>query len=223
MNIKLQELMDNPAINPAIQILKEVFINRGAHYFESFLLKRFKNTQEIKDNIEHPIILLKHRLFFREEFLFNAIQQPNNILLITIMSKHTINEIKSMASEGKFKVKKLRVLTFKHREKNDAISKSLSIHLNERPAEAVSLQVNSSLNEWKEFQKNNSNKIILREYDSIPTMQGFIVKDQYALIELLTFHSNPNERAAILAKKDKNPELFKLFSSSFEKLWRENS
>jgi hypothetical protein len=207
--------------DPGIQIIKEVFINRGAHYIET-LFKMFKDSKEVKKNIEHPLILLKHRRYFREEFLFNALQQPNRILFLTVMSKHTINEINSLDMEGKLKFKELRVLTLKPREKVDQICEVLSFHLNEKPPQNILLQINQAWLEWKLIQNKYPKRIILNSYDSIPSMQGFIVKDQYALVEMLTFHSNPDERAAILATKDKNQEIFKLFSSSIEKLWSES-
>ncbi|MBI3582444.1 MAG: hypothetical protein HY096_00660 [Nitrospinae bacterium] len=187
-----------------------------------YIVKKFWSP-EVKKNIEQPGILLKHRRFFGDEFLFNALQQPEKkILFITIMSIHTVNKIKSMDTDKKLKVKELRVLTFKRRKQEDQISKAISLHINE-PASAVASQINTAWNKWKELSDNiKPEKILLREYYSIPTMQGFVVEGKYALVELLTYHSNPDERAAILVEKKENPKLFQLFSSSFESLWREN-
>jgi hypothetical protein len=105
----------------------------------------------------------------------------------------------------------------------DQISHSIALHLDEPPARSVSSQINNAWKEWGKIENKNPKKILLRGYDSIPTLQGHIVKDQYALIELLTFHTPPDDRAAILATKKDTPALFNLFSSKFEKLWLESS
>ena len=174
---------------------------------------------EIAVHFEQPLILLNHRRVFRDKFLFDVLQKPTRILFVTIMSKHTINEIKFLKLHGNLKVNELRVLTLKCNAEDDHIAEYLSNHLDERPAQNVRFQINTAINEWKQLSNDHNAKIFVRKYGSIPTMQGFIVEGEYALIELLTFHSQPNQRAAILAKKNENPELYELFSTSFESLW----
>jgi hypothetical protein len=174
---------------------------------------------EIEIHFEQPSILLNHRRFFCDKFLFDALQKPTRILFVTIMSKHTINEIKSLNLRGNLNVNELRVLTLKCSKKVDQIAEYLSNHFDEKPVESVTSQISTALKEWKKLSEQHNTKVFVREYDSIPTMQGFIVEGQYALVELLTFHSQPNQRAAILAKKIENPELYELFSTAFENLW----
>ena len=206
---------------PLGRVLTEILIYRSSHHLKS-LFDKFKDEKELRKNFEQPWILLNHRRNFRNEFLFDALRKPTEILFVTIMSKHTIQEIKTLDDDGNLKVKKLKVLTLKHCDEVDQVSESLSKHINESPVESITTQINAANNEWRSFSTKHRSKIEVREYESIPTMQGFVVKGEYALVELLTYHSQPNQRAAILAKKDKNPELFKLFSTSFEKLWRES-
>jgi hypothetical protein len=59
----------------------------------------------------------------------------------------------------------------------------------------------------------------LRQYDSVPTLQGIIVKNEWALIELLPFHKKPNQRPAIYLSAEYDQELFELFTSAFEDLF----
>lgn len=170
---------------------------------------------------EKRLILLKHRQY-GDQFLFDVLQQPDKeILYITIMSYHTLTKIRERFRD-KLLVKNLRVLTFRRRNQKDDISKAMSTHFKEDEDVVVSL-INKAWETWTNLKKVNPNILQLKEYSSIPTMQGFIVKDEYALIELLTYRSNTEDRAAILVRKDNNKELFDLFSSSFEKLWSENS
>jgi hypothetical protein len=53
-------------------------------------------------------------------------------------------------------------------------------------------------------------------------MQGLIVKDSWAIIELIPFHTHPNDRPALILTPKGNPELFRLFTEKWEELWETN-
>jgi hypothetical protein len=82
----------------------------------------------------------------------------------------------------------------------------------------VGPQVKSSYAEWKKLAKKHPKVIEAKSYSSAPTMQGVIVLDDWALIELIPYRTEPDSRPAIFLSETADPELFKLFQSSFKML-----
>jgi hypothetical protein len=139
------------------------------------------------------------------------------------MSKDTLPFVRK-ALRKKTRPKRLRVLTWDPALSTD-VFESFRLHLGEgdNNKEDKYEQIRSAARTWAKLNSKYRNRDFLevRTYSSSPTMQALIVKDHWAIIELLPFHRTTSNRPAILlsADRDGDESLLKYFTSSFEELW----
>jgi len=50
-------------------------------------------------------------------------------------------------------------------------------------------------------------------------MQGIIVRDKWAVLELIPYATHTNDRPALVLTPERDSELFGLFVRQFERLW----
>ena len=183
-------------------------------------LGKLIHNQAMKKNIENPLLLINHRRNFKDRFFLSALQSQDKILLLSIMSKHTLNDINELNAKKKLKTQQLRVLTFTPESTTNEMYRSLSSHLNEYPVSNIRQQIKNAWKGWKDLEKESKLKIKVRGYASIPTIQGILVENNYVMLEILTFHSQPDNRLGVLMTKKDCPKSFTLVSESFEALWK---
>jgi hypothetical protein len=104
------------------------------------------------------------------------------------MSQDTLKRMRSRLDTCSAKETKLRVLTWRH-EIPEAVIESYRKHLREeeKHPERFVLQARQAAFDWRELQTDYSANLEVREYSSAATMQGVIVKDKWAMIELIPY------------------------------------
>jgi hypothetical protein len=116
---------------------------------------------------------------------------------------------------------RIRVLTW-HRdtpaETVDLFRKHLQEN-DEHPRRTLD-QLREAVADWRALERAYSN-LTVREYRSLPTMQGVIVHGKWACIELLPYATHKHERPALVLTPQSDPDAFKLVAERFEKLWND--
>ena len=170
--------------------------------------------------------------------LESALKSGADVLLLTYMSEHTRTRVEQIFDECKrmgTKLPKLRVLAWYPGESEAPIALNLDVveafrkTLGEKEThqEETYNQVRRALAGWRHLEKIWGKDVIeVRRYQSSPTMQGLIVKsskegESLAQIELLPYHTGPDERPALVLGLMDNPEIFKFFQDKWDLLWRD--
>jgi hypothetical protein len=175
-------------------------------------------------------IFLNHRPHTRQwyERAFDASRYPTaEFLYITIMSKNTLPYVKA-ALRKRARPSEMRVLTWDPTLSED-VFEAMRLHLgeNESNVEETYKQIRSAAKEWGKLNSKykNTGCLKVKTYRSVPTMQGLIVKNHWALIELLPFHGETKKRPAILleAERAQDQMLLDHFYDAFDELWRSST
>jgi hypothetical protein len=185
------------------------------HHHESHSL-----TAVIREPGTEPITLcLNHRLHTREQFKA-AFANGRDLLFVTIMTQHTLKWMEPLFQVAAAKNARIRVLTWDPAVPPSAIE-AFRLHLNENEHDhrRTVQQVKQASEGWDALSAKYSN-IEVRRYRSSPTMQGLIVGDELAMIELLPYSTAPDDRPALILSRGLNPDAFALLRESFERLWR---
>ena len=163
-------------------------------------------------------ICLKHRQYARERYYESAFRSGRDVLYVTIMSEATLKAMETLLDTAKKSGTHLRVLTW-HHDTPKPVIEAFRCHLGEHPNDPnrTETQVRHATNDWRKIKEQYAN-VEVREYHSSPTMQGVIVKDRYALVELLPYRLHPFERPALVLRAFRDRKLFDLFTQSFETL-----
>jgi hypothetical protein len=82
------------------------------------------------------------------------------------------------------------------------------------------LQARQAASDWRELQTEYSKNLEVREYSSVATMQGIIVRGKWAMVELIPYATVTTDRPALLLTPDTDPEVFALLVDRFEQLWK---
>ncbi|MHB8579663.1 MAG: hypothetical protein ACYDA4_07355 [Ignavibacteriaceae bacterium] len=204
-----------------IFIIKDIFLDfiiKGVVEFFKGNVVFFRGWKKRKEFVEVGLLYPHHRKYSNEKIFWDSFKSRKDITLITIKSLHTRNNLIERIGNGEVSVHSLKILTL-----NPNLAKpvfiSLSKLLNE-PVENCIQDIQDAYNLFKELEHKYS-FIEVRKYDCIPTLQGIIVSDKSALIELLTYHSNPDERSAFLLTQKDNPVTLQHFAKKIDLLWKE--
>lgn len=148
---------------------------------------------------------------FEDRYFRAAFSSGKQITYLTIMTKHLFPEIDQDLSDET----KLTVLVWNPRTKKeiDLVSEYL------REDDDKTCQTQEALEQWDERAAKRNN-IKLLEYHSMPTMEGLIVENEYALIVLIPYATHPDSRPALLFRRDKIAErpAFEFFAERFRVL-----
>jgi len=185
------------------------------------LLRRFgtflrgKLSLPIRDGqIEPGAIHLRHRIT-SEAYFREALQSKEDVLLISIMSSHTLANVKAYLRNGMVNVRRLRVLTWDPDLPSQVINE-FARHLGENAANCRN-QVVEAWRGWKECEAKYG-FVEVRRYRGVPTMQG-VVWGRSAMIELLPYRTPTSERCALLLADKGTPNALRLFVGAFESMW----
>jgi hypothetical protein len=118
---------------------------------------------------------------------------------------------------------RLRILTWDYKVHEEVIE-AYRKHLREdekHPERFVS-QARQAALDWGEPQVDYHGNLEVREYSSVATMQGVIVKDTWAMIELIPYATVTTDRPALALTPKTDAELFALLAGRFERLWADS-
>jgi len=168
-------------------------------------------------------VCLNHRTNAKVKYYNAAFSSGKDVLYLSVMSQATLKSMKPHLDMCVRSDTKLRVLTWDEHIPA-AVVEAYRLHLNENsdhPDRSLE-QARRAAQDWKALQNDYKDNLQVRDYRSIPTMQGLVVEDSWALIELIPFSAQPEERPALLLTPKSDPELFSFFRQKFEDLWKAN-
>jgi len=181
-----------------------------------YILLRGKLASPIREGqIEAGAIHLRHRIT-SEQYFSEALQSGEDVLLVSIMSSHTLAIVRAYLRNGKVNVRRLRVLTWDPDLPSEVIDE-FAHHLGERAAKCRN-QVAEAWREWKECEAEYE-FVEVRRYRGTPTMQGVVIGGRLALVELLSYHTPTVERCALLLAEKGTPNALRLLVGAFESMW----
>ena len=166
------------------------------------------------------IVCLKHRTTARKKYYVEAFSSRTTVYYLSIMSKTQLENINPLLEVARETKTKLCVMTWDENV-SVAVVEALRVHLNENnenPALTVR-QVKQAALAWHDIENKYKGTVEVRYYSSCPTLQGLIVENSWAIIEMLPFQTNTMERPALILTPNGDPELFQLFSEKWEQLW----
>jgi len=170
---------------------------------------------------ETGVIVPKHRVSdARIEYFERAFSQDGEVFYVTIMSqssmKNDFEECLKTARHGT----KIRVLTWYSANRDVVETFRLHLRENDDAPEKTFSQVGESADEWRRIKRDFPNlNMAIKVYESFPTMQGTIVKDKWALIELLPYHTGTKHRPGLLVTQQEAPQTLHLLWEKFEELF----
>ncbi len=221
--------------------LSDIFSKLGEHAFYGAVLDRIKHLVEIlglpgigmetetAENIYTDSIMasvfLRHRKEVYGRLYERAFESGKDVLYVSIMSKDTLDDMRQHLECAKRHGTKLRVLTWAPGVGSQAIE-AFRKHLGEYEGnrKGASDQVRQAFLRWKQLEKDFPTVITgLRSYASAPTMQGVLVKEEWALIELIPYHTTKDKRPALFLSAKYDRELWTLFNNTFSQLYDDNA
>jgi hypothetical protein len=172
-----------------------------------------------KSPFRPAVVCLEHRSHTRKPYFEAAFASRGDALLVTIMSEHTLKEIPPLLSKAEQTATTVRVLTLSENTPAEVIE-AIRKHLGENPGrpELTARQVREAAQGWRLLQGRFRN-LTVREYTSMPTLAGVLVKNTSVVIELLPYNAQPFSRPALVLTRETDRELFEFFQERFEALW----
>jgi DNA-binding Xre family transcriptional regulator len=147
----------------------------------------------------------------RRKYYEAALGSGRKVLYLTIMSSRSFKNLKTHLNPET----ELDVLTWNPTTADEI--RGFAKHLNE--GDDKIRQTQNALNEWDRLKNKN---IKVYSYESAPTMQGVLVREEWMLVELIPYSTIPDLRAALLLRRAEPSEQpgFDFFSDRFEALLR---
>jgi hypothetical protein len=170
-------------------------------------------------------VFLEHRQksILVEKLYEKAFESGKDVLYVSIMSKNTLDVMPKQLERAKSAGTKIRALTWDPAV-GRKVAEAFRKHLGEfeaKPSNAYDQLCNASTT-WKRLAAEFPSVITeVRQYDSVPTMQGYIVEGEWAVIELMPYHKKIQERPALYVPASIDAEIFAVFDSAFNNLWND--
>jgi hypothetical protein len=178
-------------------------------------------TTTIHDLAESVSVFPLHRRIVAEELYEASFKSAKELIYLTIMSKHSLLRMPERIRCAKDSHTILNILTWDPKAGQKTI-RAFGKHLGE---ETTALQqIQEAYTEWQKLVRENP--LVIKQagsYLSSPTMQGVIVLDDWALIELIPYHTAPTDRPAMFLSASLDTHLFPLFQSAFQALLRDST
>jgi hypothetical protein len=169
---------------------------------------------------ESVSLCFEHRANARQLFR-SAFTSGTDVYLLTIKSRNVFSLLDTFlpGSTGT----RLHVLTwdpgFPRSEQNASI---VALHrLTPDSPSAVQVFTKETLDACGEWTQRTTkwNNISIGVYGSTPTLEGYLVKDRWAVVEPMPFGVPTESRAALILMADKHPNAFAFFQKAFLDLW----
>jgi hypothetical protein len=173
----------------------------------------------IHDLAESVSVFPLHRRIVAEELYEASFKSGKELIYVTIMSKHTLMKMPERIRYAKDS-HTINVLTWDPNVGPQA-TKAFGKHIGEE--RTAGKQIRQAYTEWQKLARE-SPAVIKRAcgYLSSPTMQGVIVLDDWALVELIPYHTAPDDRPAMFLSASLDTSLFSLFQSAFMALMEDS-
>jgi len=173
-------------------------------------------TTTIHDLAESVSVFPLHRRIVAEELYEASFKSAKELIYVTIMSKHTLLKMPKRIRCAKDSHTTLNVLTWDPNVGPETI-RAFGKHLGEETT--AQQQIREAYAKWQKLARKNPT-VIKRagSYLSSPTMQGIVVLNDWALIELIPYQTAPVERPAMFLSASLDVHLFSLFQSAFKAL-----
>jgi transcriptional regulator with XRE-family HTH domain len=161
-----------------------------------------------------PLCMLhRTRPKLRDEYYRAALTSGHRVLYISVMSRHSFKLLEKYLANHT----QLQVLTW-----NPASIEEIAAYAKHLQEEDDKIkQTQGALERWAELEKARPN-IDVRTYASSPPMlQGVIVENKWAMLEVIPYSKGPSRRPAILLRKGVQAERpgFEFFAEVFQKLF----
>ncbi len=165
------------------------------------------------------VLCLRHRVHARTKYYEPAFAGGDDVLYVSIMSQDTLKEMEPLLKISEANNTRIRVLTWHHDTPSETVA-LFRMHLQENDEHRARTheQLRHATADWRALEQRYKN-LTVREYRPLPTMQGIIVHDKWALIELMPHATHKNERPALVLTPQSDADAFRLFAEQFEKLW----
>lgn len=188
----------------------------------SILGRSEPSEESVYDRSTLAAIFPAHRMTVRDKFYDEAFKSGREVLYVSIMSRDTLGDtMRDNLTRAIGAGTQLKVLTWNPKVGQEVVE-AFRKHLGEFEDDRLDAfrQVQSASREWAKMARDFRGAITeVRVYDSVPTLQGIIVKDDWALIELLPYRTKKEERPAIFVSARFDKDLYSLFEHQFGALW----
>jgi len=206
--------MKDPILEGVLGNAIWAFVSRGLTLGTTSALRLLKRNSPYKPTA----MCLRHRINAREKYYEGAFHSGKNVLYLSIMSQSTLKDMRPHLEDCTKSGTTLRALTWDRSVPKELIE-AYRLHLNEvQTPQAAVVQARGAARDWRMLE-GEFDCLTVREFSSLPTMQGLIVKDSWALVELIPFCTATHDRPALLLTPKTDPELFELFTQKWENLW----
>lgn len=167
------------------------------------------------------VLCLNYRDNTRTKYYAPAFGSGADVLYVSIMSQDTLKAMKPHLLTSQSTNTRIRVLTW-HRDTPAETVELFRKHLkeNDEHPERTRDQLRDAVTDWRSLESAFSN-LTVREYRSLPTMQGVIVHGKWACIELMPYATHKHERPALVLTPHSDPDAFRLVAERFEMLWND--
>lgn len=156
------------------------------------------------------------------DYFANAFKSGREVVWLTIMSQETLKQIDPNLRDIALHNTKLNVLTLDP-DSSPAVIEAFRLYVKENehdPSKTVR-QVREAWDEWSTLSQKHPN-LRVRKYKSAPIMQGLVVRDMYAYIELMPYSTRPRERPGLVITPEAQPEIFQQYQDRFFELWKDS-
>ena len=154
-------------------------------------------------------LCLNYRSWAKETYFKKAFSSRSEVLIVSLMSEHTVKEIEPLLAQAQATNTRVRALTWSP-DSPEITVESLRKHLgeNEVKPELTLRQVAEARERWAELHRKYQHILQAACYKSSPTMGAIIVKNRWALIELLPYHVHTSDRPALVLSRWKDRKAF---------------
>jgi hypothetical protein len=169
-----------------------------------------------------PRFIPAHRSDSESHEIWNQVINGDHpdALLVTIMSKESFKDIELALRNNPEQRRPFRVLTLDPAMNKHAIE-AFGRHLSEHksaPSEAIP-QVRNAAIRWAALAKRFPGRMVVKTYNSAPTLHGILVENDVVLVELIPYDTPKGSRPAVLIRRADDKDNFDLFANAFKRLW----
>ena len=171
----------------------------------------------IRDFVEGRGAPSLHRRVVAQELYEASFTSGGEVIYLSIMSgKNTLAKMPERMQRAEASHTTINVLTWDPAVGADVI-RAFGNHIDEEAT--VVEQTRVACDTWKKLARDHAGVVKKAGvYRSSPTMQGLVVLDDWALVEMIPYRTPPGERLSIFLSASLDRELFPMFQSSFQRL-----
>jgi hypothetical protein len=221
------EFSHSPRKETWMELTAEIFRERGSQMvagrlgkavekLAAILASRKVESPAIRDFAEGRGTAQLHRRTVAQELYEASFESGKEVIYLSIMSKNTLGKMPERIRRAETAHTKLNVLTWDP-EVGAEVIKAFGNHLGEEAT--VVEQTRDACATWQKLAKEHPGTVQKAGvYRSSPTMQGLVVLEDWALVEMIPYRTVPSERPSIFLCASLDTELFPVFQSAFKKL-----